>query len=124
MKRLLDLIFVFIGVILFSPILILMVLITMICIIIEDGFPVLYSQKRLGFNQNEFEIAYMGILEEYIGKSLGGYLLSEAIKIGFQEKVERVWAHTCSLDHENAISNYKARGMRVFKNEELKRKVI
>ena len=56
MKRLLDLIFVFIGVILFSPILILMVLITMICIIIEDGFPVLYSQKRLGFNQNEFEL--------------------------------------------------------------------
>ena len=56
MKRLLDLIFVFIGVILFSPILILMVLITMICIIIEDGFPVLYSQKRLGFNRNEFEL--------------------------------------------------------------------
>ena len=66
----------------------------------------------------------MGILEEYIGKSLGGYLLSEAIKIGFQEKVERVWVHTCSLDHENAISNYKARGMKVFKNEELKRKAI
>jgi len=56
MKRLLDLIFVFIGVILFSPILILLVLITMICIIVEDGFPVLYSQKRLGFNRNEFEL--------------------------------------------------------------------
>ena len=56
MKRLLDLIFVFIGVILFSPILITMVLITMIFIIIEDGFPVLYSQKRLGFNQNEFDL--------------------------------------------------------------------
>ena len=79
---------------------------------------------ELIFNQNECEIAYLGILEEYIGKSLGGYLLSEAIKIAFQEKVKRVWVHTCSLDHENAISNYKARGMRVFKNEELKRKVI
>jgi len=56
MKRLLDLIFVFIGVILFSPILIPIVLITMISILIEDGFPVLYSQKRLGFNQNEFEL--------------------------------------------------------------------
>ncbi len=56
MKRSLDLIFVFIGVILFSPILIPMVLITIIFIIIEDGFPVLYSQKRLGFNQNEFDL--------------------------------------------------------------------
>ena len=79
---------------------------------------------ELIFNQNECEIAYLGILEEYIGKSLGGYLLSEAIKIGFEKKVERVWVHTCSLDHENAILNYKARGMRVFKNEELKKKVI
>ena len=56
MKRFLDLIFVLIGVILLSPILIPMVLITMICILIEDGTPVLYSQKRLGFNQNEFEL--------------------------------------------------------------------
>ena len=56
MKRFLDLIFVLIGVILLSPILIPIVLITMICILIEDGTPVLYSQKRLGFNQNEFEL--------------------------------------------------------------------
>ena len=56
MKRLLDLIFVFIGVILFSPILIPMIIIIGICIIIEDGFPVLYSQKRLGFENKEFDL--------------------------------------------------------------------
>ena len=28
----------------------------------------------------EMEIAYLGILDEYYGKKLGGYLLSEAIK--------------------------------------------
>ena len=41
---------------------------------------------ELIFNKNECEIAYFGILEEYIGKSLGGYLLSEAIKIAFEKK--------------------------------------
>ena len=56
MKRLLDLIFVFIGVILFSPILIPMIIIIGICIIIEDGFPILYSQKRLGFENKEFDL--------------------------------------------------------------------
>ena len=56
MKRLLDLIFVFIGVILFSPILIPMIIIIGICIIIEDGFPVLYSQKRLGFENKQFDL--------------------------------------------------------------------
>jgi len=72
---------------------------------------------------NNCEIAYFGILEEYIGKGLGGYLLSEAIKVGFK-LAKRVWVHTCSLDHFHAINNYKARGMKIFKTEELKRKVI
>jgi len=79
---------------------------------------------ELIFDKNECEIAYFGILEEYIGKGLGGYLLSEAIKIAFEKKVKRIWVHTCSLDHQNAILNYQARGMKIFKTEELKRKVI
>ena len=79
---------------------------------------------ELIFDKNECEIAYFGILEEYIGKSLGGYLLSEAIKIAFEKKMERIWVHTCSLDHQNAILNYKARGMKIFKTEVLKRKAI
>ena len=79
---------------------------------------------ELIFDKNECEIAYFGILKEYIGKSLGGYLLSEAIKIGFEKKMKRIWVHTCSLDHQNAILNYKARGMKIFKTEVLKRKVI
>ena len=79
---------------------------------------------ELVFDKNECEIAYFGILEEYIGKSLGGYLLSEAIKIAFEKKMKRIWVHTCSLDHRNAFLNYQARGMKIFKTEELKRKVI
>ena len=76
---------------------------------------------ELLFDKNECEIAYFGILEEYIGKSLGGYLLSEAIKIAFKKKMQRIWVHTCSLDHKNAILNYQARGMKIFRTEELKR---
>jgi len=79
---------------------------------------------ELIFDKNECEIAYFGILEEYIGKSLGGYLLSEAIKIAFEKKMKRIWVHTCSLDHQNAFLNYQARGMKIFKTEELKRKVV
>ena len=65
------------------------------------------------------EIAYFGILEEYFGKKCGGYLLSEAIKKLFDQGVSRVWLHTCSLDHENAIKKYLARGMQVFKSEKI-----
>ena len=78
---------------------------------------------ELIFNNNDCEIAYFGILEEFIGKGYGGFLLSEALKIGFK-RANRIWVHTCSLDHPNAIENYKSRGMKIFKTEILKRTAI
>jgi len=44
-------------------------------------------------------------------------LLSEAIKISLTKNTKRVWLHTCSLDHKNALNNYIARGMKIFKTE-------
>ena len=72
------------------------------------------------YEKNEVEIAYFGILEEYQNKKLGSYLLSEAIKRSFDENINRVWLHTCSLDHKNALNNYIARGMKIFKSEIVK----
>ena len=68
----------------------------------------------------EVEIAYFGILEEYQNKKLGSFLLSRAIKESFSRNIKRVWLHTCSLDHENALKNYLARGMKIFKSEIIK----
>jgi len=68
-------------------------------------------------DQNEVEIAYLGLLEEYHNKKIGSFLLSTAIKNAFSEKPQRVWVHTCSLDHKNALKNYIARGMKIFKKE-------
>ncbi len=72
------------------------------------------------FEKKEVEIAYFGILEEYQNKKLGSFLLSEAIKKSFDKNINRVWLHTCSLDHKNALNNYIARGMKVFKSEIVK----
>ena len=71
-------------------------------------------------DQKETEIAYLGILEEYQNKKLGSYLLSEAIKNSFTLDINRVWVHTCSLDHKNALNNYISRGMNIFKTEIVK----
>tara|TARA_B100001093_G_scaffold482534_1_gene514277 strand:- start:391 stop:894 length:504 start_codon:yes stop_codon:yes gene_type:complete len=67
----------------------------------------------------EVEIAYLGLLEEYQNKRLGSYLLSWAIKKSFLDNPKRVWVHTCSLDHKNALKNYIARGMKIFKKESI-----
>ena len=76
-----------------------------------------YFELILHKSQNEIEIAYLGLLEDYHNKKLGSYLLSSAIKNSFLEKPQRVWAHTCSLDHKNALNNYVSRGMKIFKKE-------
>ena len=75
-------------------------------------FELIYHEE-----QNEVEIAYLGLLEEYHNKKIGSFLLSTAIKNAFLEKPQRVWVHTCSLDHKNALKNYIARGMKIFKKE-------
>ena len=72
------------------------------------------------FEKKEVEIAYFGLLEEFQNKKLGSYLLSQAIKKSFVGNISKVWVHTCSLDHKNALSNYIARGMKIFKTETIK----
>ena len=67
--------------------------------------------------KKETEIAYLGLLKEYQNKRLGSFLLTSAIKNSFSENTNRVWVHTCSLDHKNALSNYISRGMRIYKTE-------
>jgi GNAT superfamily N-acetyltransferase len=70
--------------------------------------------------KKEVEIAYFGLLEEFQNKKLGSYLLYQAIQKSFNVGINRVWVHTCSLDHKNALHNYIARGMKIFKTEIIK----
>ena len=78
-----------------------------------------YFELILHRDKNEIEIAYLGLLEEYQNKNLGSFLLTVAIKNSFSENVKRVWVHTCSLDHKNALNNYMSRGMKIFKKEKI-----
>lgn len=67
------------------------------------------------------EIVYFGLLPRFIGKGLGGALLSAAIDRGWQllgDGGGRVWVHTCDLDHPRALANYQARGLAIFRTEQ------
>ena len=68
------------------------------------------------------EIAYFGLLPEFIGRGLGGALLTSAIEQAWSRRggiaPKRVWVHTCNRDHPQALANYQARGMVVYKIEE------
>ena len=64
------------------------------------------------------QIAYFGLAPRFVGKGFGGFLLTHALESAWSwGDTERVWVHTCTLDHPGALSNYQARGMQVFRTE-------
>lgn len=64
------------------------------------------------------EIKYFGLAPKFIGKGFGGYLLSKALTDAWEwDEPERVWVHTCSLDHPSALNNYQARGLTIYHTE-------
>jgi GNAT superfamily N-acetyltransferase len=63
------------------------------------------------------EIAYFGLLQEFIGRGLGGYLLTLAVRQAWSTGAGRVWLHTCTLDDAAAMPNYLKRGFKPFKQE-------
>lgn len=72
-----------------------------------------YELHRQG--GGDVEIAYFGLAPKFIGRGFGGYLLSRAIESAWEwQGTQRVWVHTCTLDHPGALQNYKARGMEVY----------
>ena len=64
------------------------------------------------------EIAYFGLLPAYVGRGLGGALLTQTLRQAWAREPSRVWLHTSSLDHPAALANYLARGFTVTRVEE------
>ncbi len=68
---------------------------------------------------DEVEILSFGLLPESVGRGLGGYALTLGVERAWEclPAVSRVWLHTSSSDHPNALPNYYRRGFRTFKTE-------
>lgn len=68
--------------------------------------------------EQNVEIVYFGLAPKFLNQGLGGYLLTHALESAWQwGETERVWVHTCTLDHKSALANYQARGLKVYKTE-------
>ncbi len=88
---------------------------TLLDVATVDGAPGGWFELRRG--DNDVEIAYFGLLPEFIGRGLGAPLLRRAVRVALAEGTGRVWLHTCTLDHPAALANYRARGFRPWKTE-------
>ena len=80
------------------------------------GAPAGYFELRR-HGDASIEIAYFGLLPEFVGRGWGGHLLTEAVRAAWASRPERVWLHTCTLDHPAALPNYRKRGFRPVREE-------
>lgn len=85
-------------------------------ILYVEGTPAGYCELE---NQpgGDVEIRSLGLIPRFVGEGLGGHLLTEGVERAWDRGAERVWLHTCSLDHPKALNNYLARGFREFRRE-------
>ncbi len=68
----------------------------------------------------EVELAYFGLLPEFIGQGLGAYFLAWAIDRAWDQGPRRLWVHTCSLDHRRALECYYAAGFAEYAREDVR----
>ncbi len=61
------------------------------------------------------EIAYFGLVPDLAGRGHGRWLMAEALTRAWRKGIERVWVHTCTLDHPRALGFYRAQGFVAIK---------
>jgi GNAT superfamily N-acetyltransferase len=79
-----------------------------------DGSVAGYYEMRRD-DQGGVEIAILGLTPKFVGRGFGGPLLTRALTDAWRLQPTRVWLHTCTLDHPGALSNYLARGMKIYR---------
>lgn len=60
------------------------------------------------------EIGYFGLIPELAGQGHGRWLMAETLARAWVKGVERVWVHTCTLDHPSALGFYRAQGFQAI----------
>ncbi|NKB57006.1 MAG: GNAT family N-acetyltransferase [Alphaproteobacteria bacterium] len=80
------------------------------------GVPAGYAELDMRFFPT-IEVAYLGLLPEFIGRGLGRYIVDWAVDAAWDQEPTRVWIHTCNLDHPAALRTYQKAGFSPFQQE-------
>jgi len=76
-----------------------------------------YFELRLNADRAA-EVMYFGLAPPFIGRGLGGWLLTRAVEEAFALGATRIVLNTCTLDAPQALPNYLARGFRIVSEDQ------
>jgi GNAT superfamily N-acetyltransferase len=82
----------------------------------SEGAPAGYFELER-HEDGAIEIAYFGLMQDFLGRGLGKHLLTVAVQQAWSDGANRVWLHTCTLDDAASMPNYLKRGFKPFKQE-------
>lgn len=82
---------------------------SVIYILRADGNVAGFAELNL-YDAKAPAIRYFGLTPEFIGRGLGGYMMSALLHLAWQPHVRRVTLDTCDLDHPGAIPFYRRYG--------------
>ncbi|NDV88756.1 GNAT family N-acetyltransferase [Aurantimonas aggregata] len=72
----------------------------------------------------EARIVHLGVMPEFRGRGLAGFLLSQAIQAGFSEGISCVSIETNTLDHPAALPLYLKHGFQPFATRQVQTPAI
>jgi GNAT superfamily N-acetyltransferase len=87
-----------------------------IYVLYVDGVPAGFAELDRR-EAEEIELAYFGLMPDFVGRGLGRFLLTWAIDTAWSHEPERLWVNTNSLDHPKALALYQRCGFRPYKQE-------
>jgi GNAT superfamily N-acetyltransferase len=91
-------------------------------VLYDNGTPAGFAELDRTVNE-EIELVQFGLMREFIGQGLGKYFLQWTVDKAWTYRTQRLWLHTCSLDHPAALPNYLKAGFRLYKEERIQRDV-
>ncbi|MBR0847859.1 GNAT family N-acetyltransferase [Bradyrhizobium diazoefficiens] len=63
------------------------------------------------------ELVYFGVTARLIGTGAARFLMNRALDLAWSRDLDRVWVHTCTLDHPSAVAFYQRSGFRPFRRQ-------
>jgi GNAT superfamily N-acetyltransferase len=88
-----------------------------------DVYALVHEDRDEGLLELDFrdagqcELAFFGVTADLIGGGAGRWLMNRALELAWSRPVQRVWVHTCTLDHPSALAFYQRSGFRPFRRQ-------
>jgi len=78
---------------------------------VTDARGIELGMLELDFREaGQAELSFFGLVPELAGRGEGRWLMGHALALCWRKGIERVWVHTCTLDHPRALGFYRAQG--------------